>query len=38
MTHYSQDYSDSFLRIQKEKAARMDPACQFAKEGMVITL
>ncbi len=38
MTHYSQDYSDSFLRIQEQEAARIDSACRFAKEGMVITL
>ncbi len=38
MTHYGQDYSDSFLRTQEEEAARIDPACHFAKEGMVITL
>lgn len=38
MTHYGQNYSDSFLKQQEKKAAGIDPACRFAKEGMVITL
>lgn len=38
MTHYNWAYSDTFLRRQEELAGRMDPACIFGREGMVITL
>ncbi len=38
MTHYDSNYSDSFLRTQEKRAVRMDAACCFAREGMVITL
>lgn len=38
MTHYSRDYTDSFLREQELLARRKNSACLFAREGMVITL
>lgn len=38
MTHYSRDYTDSFLREQELLAQREDSACIFAREGMVIAL
>ena len=37
MTHYSQNYTDSFLSEQK-KLAGADSRCLFAREGMVIQL
>lgn len=37
MSHYSQDYTDEFLRCQ-EKLAGADRICRFAKEGMVVVL
>lgn len=38
LTHYSGDYDDSFLEEQERLAAAIDPAAQFAREGMVIAL
>lgn len=38
MTHYSRDYTDSFLQRQEELAQRENSACIFAREGMVIEL
>ncbi len=38
MTHYSGEYTDSFLRGQQEAAEREDGICRFAREGMVIQL
>jgi len=38
MTHYSQEYTDQFLREQELKAQKADRACIFAKEGMVLDL
>lgn len=38
MTHYSRDYTDSFLREQELLAGKEHDACIFAREGMVIEL
>ena len=38
MTHYDRTYNDAFLREQENLACRADGACQFAREGMVLTL
>lgn len=38
MTHYDRTYNDAFLREQEKLACQTDSACQFAKEGMVLTL
>ncbi len=38
MTHYDRSYNDAFLREQERLACQSDSACQFAKEGMVLTL
>lgn len=38
MTHYSSKYTDAFLQAQEELAARTDPLCRFAREGMEIRL
>lgn len=38
MAHYSQNYSDTFLREQESLAHREDPRAVFAKEGLVMTL
>lgn len=38
MTHYSRDYTDSFLREQERLAKGELSACLFAREGMVIGL
>lgn len=38
MTHYSTQYSDTFLQHQERLARRMDSRAQFARERMVIEL
>ena len=38
MTHFSRDYTDSFLREQEALARREYGGCMFAREGMVIAL
>lgn len=38
MTHYDRTYNDAFLREQEKLACHADGACQFAREGMVLTL
>lgn len=38
MTHYSRDYTDTFLREQERLARSRNRACIFAREGMVIDL
>ena len=38
MTHYDRTYNDTFLRAQEQLACQADSACQFAREGMVLTL
>lgn len=38
MTHYSRDYTDTFLREQQQLAEKESGSCRFAKEGMVIVL
>jgi len=38
MTHYSQEYTDQFLRAQELEAQRASRTCIFAREGMVIDL
>lgn len=38
MTHYDRAYNDAFLREQEQLACQADSACQFAREGMVLTL
>lgn len=38
MTHYSRDYTDSFLEEQELLAGRESGACVFAREGMEIAL
>ena len=38
MTHYDRAYDDGFLRGQENLACQADSACQFAREGMVLTL
>ncbi len=38
MTHYSQDYTDQFLRGQELEARKSGQVCVFAREGMVMDL
>jgi len=38
MTHYDRAYSDAFLHEQERLARQSDSACQFAREGMILTL
>lgn len=38
LTHYERSYTDIFLRQQEEQSMVQDPACLFAREGMVLEL
>lgn len=38
MTHYSSEYEDGFVREQERLAARADPVCLFAREGMELEI
>ena len=38
MTHYSREYTDTFLQKQEQIARQRDSLCRFAREGMVICL
>lgn len=38
LTHYERSYTDTFLRQQEEQSMTQDPACLFAREGMVLEL
>ena len=38
MTHFSNDYADSFLRTQERLAAERSPSIRFAREGMEVTV
>lgn len=38
MTHYSSEYTDTFLETEEKKAGQPDIACCFAREGMILQI